>query len=278
MFVAKAHWRKCEKCWRKKIHHVTRGIVRSDANDSEAAGSEPSERGDSCRTERLQLRSRKRAFRERAMSVSRAEEARAVGQGTARETTCHGGQGSAVPVTSSAGVTAPGCRGHVTGHGFHGPIHSDQCRSRRRRAASGPGFRGGVGCRGSGFHQSGRAGQKTSAIETNEYEPSVLPSPRAPLKIAIFCCARSFVFARSQVLEFEPDRLSIPSSSLGRFLAPTRSVLPALPWSRAACDAPRLHAPRANRYQEKIVCSVTVLRLSIWRTAAVRQVRLGGSS
>jgi hypothetical protein len=50
---------------------------------------QPSERGESCRTERSQLRSRKRAFRERARSAGQADGARAVGPGTAWETTCH---------------------------------------------------------------------------------------------------------------------------------------------------------------------------------------------
>jgi hypothetical protein len=56
--------------------------------------------------------------------MSRAKEAPAVGPGTARETTYHG-QGGAVLVRSSAGITAPGYRGHVAGHGFHGASHSD---------------------------------------------------------------------------------------------------------------------------------------------------------
>ncbi len=44
-------------------------------------------------------------------------------------------------------------------------------RSRRRRAGSGPGFRGGVGRRGSGLHQGGQAGQNQQGKQN---EPLVL--------------------------------------------------------------------------------------------------------
>ncbi len=91
---------------------------------------------------------------------------------------------------------------------------------------------------------------------------------------------RPFDIAKSHVLEFEPGRLSIQRPSPGWFPAPTRSARPVLPSSRAACYAPRLHAPRVTRNREKIVGSVTVLWLStVSRPAAVvRQVRLDGSS
>jgi hypothetical protein len=190
---------------RRRDLRIARGIVNSDANDSRVMDSVPSERGDSCRTEQLQLRSRKRAFRERATSAGQADGARAVGPGTALETSCHGSHGGTVPVTSSAGVTAPGYGGHVTGHSAS---HGDH--------AIGPGLRGGVGRRGSGFHQGGRAGQKASMIDKNQCEPSIKrKSPN--------------VIAKSQVLEFEPGLLPIPtqfpSPSPGQFLAPTHSHL-----------------------------------------------------
>jgi hypothetical protein len=52
---------------RGSARHVT-----SDATDSDAAGIDSGKRNDTCRAERSQLRSRKRAFREQATPVGRA--------------------------------------------------------------------------------------------------------------------------------------------------------------------------------------------------------------
>ncbi len=52
----------------------------SDATNSGATAGEPSERGDSCHTERSQRRSHERAIRERVTSAGQAEEAWALGQ------------------------------------------------------------------------------------------------------------------------------------------------------------------------------------------------------
>ncbi len=123
---------------------VARGIVISDATDSQATDSASSEPGDSCRTERSRLRSRKRVFREQATSASQAEEALALGPRpgdcaatavTAARLLSRPAQGSRPPVTA---VTSP-----VTA--FTAPLTAIT-------ATSGPEFRGGVGCRGSGFH------------------------------------------------------------------------------------------------------------------------------
>ncbi len=134
---------------------VRSGHVDSDAAEGGAGEGGSNGRGGSCCQcpGRSQLRSRKRAFRERVAPAWRAMEARADGSATQRGNTCNGG------------------------HGRHGANHGqrrDHCpwsrRSRRRsrrhpwlsrrlsqrslwrRAASGPGFRCCVGSRGSGFH------------------------------------------------------------------------------------------------------------------------------
>ncbi len=112
-----------------------------------ATGQPKSDLGQS--TRRSQLRSRKRAFRERAAQARRSVEARAADQATQRGATCHCCHYRA-------------CHGRRRGHGpwsrwsrrRHLPRLA-RClsqRSRRRIAASWPGFRGGVSRRGSGFH------------------------------------------------------------------------------------------------------------------------------
>jgi hypothetical protein len=137
--------------------------VDSDAAEGRGAEGGSSGLGDWCRAERAQLRTRERAFRERATAAWRAVEARAAGPATQRGTTCHGGHGrrgaGPLPVTAGAGsrplgtvvtatdtatpatITAPVTAITVTGSG-------QQAR-----------FPRGVGRRGSGFHQGGRAGQ-----------------------------------------------------------------------------------------------------------------------
>jgi hypothetical protein len=57
----------CEARDQRRDRYVT-----SDATDSDAAGIDSGERGDACPAERSQLRSRKRALRERAIPVWRA--------------------------------------------------------------------------------------------------------------------------------------------------------------------------------------------------------------
>ena len=56
-------------------------------------------------------------------------------------------------------------------HGGHGACHGAThgfSRRRARRAASWPGFRGGVGRQGSGSHQGGRAERKRQSVEKNQ--------------------------------------------------------------------------------------------------------------
>ncbi len=57
---------------RRRDLRVELGNVGNDATGGEATARESSERGDSCRTGRSQLRSCKRAFRERATSAGQA--------------------------------------------------------------------------------------------------------------------------------------------------------------------------------------------------------------
>jgi hypothetical protein len=95
--------------------------VTSDATDSDAAGIDSGKRSDVCRTERSQLRSRKRALREQATPVWRAGQdmTRAVGLATGRVTTCHG-----VTTCRPAQCQSRPAQGHG-GHGIHGTGHSD---------------------------------------------------------------------------------------------------------------------------------------------------------
>ncbi len=118
-----------------------------------------SECGDLSSIERSPLQSSKRAYRERATSASRADGARAVGPGTARETTCHGGHclhGACHVVTA---VTSP-----ITA--FTAPVTSITAMESGQRA--------GIPRRRRSprqwLHQGKRAGQKASAIDTNQYE------------------------------------------------------------------------------------------------------------
>jgi hypothetical protein len=130
---------------------------------------------------------------ERSTSVSRAEVAWAVGLGTARETTCHGGNGGAVPVTTSAGVTAPVYRGNVAGHGFHGASHSEH----------------------------GDGGSPDSAAALVAGAAAVTRAGGRDKK---------HQRSKRHVLDRIRARPGVDSESfLGRFPVPTRSALPALP-------------------------------------------------
>jgi hypothetical protein len=98
--------------------------VHSDRAEGGAAEGGSNGRDCSCRPGRSQLRSRKRAFRERAAQARRAVEAQLSGERPASAVTA-----GTEPVTAGAGVTAPGHGGHGAGHGashgLHGAGHSD---------------------------------------------------------------------------------------------------------------------------------------------------------
>jgi hypothetical protein len=89
--------------------------VTSDASDSDAA----------CRAERPQLRSRKRALRERATPVWRAgdDPGRRPGDWASDNLPRRSGRHGVGHVKRR--VTAPGHGGHGAGHGIHGASHSD---------------------------------------------------------------------------------------------------------------------------------------------------------
>jgi hypothetical protein len=101
----------------------------SDAAEGRGAEGGSSSRGGWCRAERARLRTRERAFRERATAAWRAVEARAAGPATQRGTTCHCGHGRHGAGHGRRRVTAPGHGGHGDGHGNtsgdHGAGHSD---------------------------------------------------------------------------------------------------------------------------------------------------------
>ena len=129
--------------------------------DSEATDSASSERGDSCGTERSRLRSRKRGF---VSELPRRVEqgARAIGTGyctgdylprRSRQARFRSRAAQRSRPLVSA-VTAP-----VTA--FSAPVTAITATKTYRRVASRPGFRGGVGRCGSGFHQGGRTEQKS---------------------------------------------------------------------------------------------------------------------
>jgi hypothetical protein len=131
-----------------------------------------------------------------------------------------------VPVTSSAGVTAPGHGGYGPGHGaaygFHGDGHSDPCHGDRQAGPDSAAAQGQRLSRG-----GGRAGQ----IQRDERRPTRLFSwARAELQNSV-----AFLHGRKQagVLEFEPEPVD-DSESFPGLPPPTRAALPALPRSRAA--------------------------------------------
>jgi hypothetical protein len=82
--------------------------VDSDAAEGRGAEGDSSGRGDWCRTERAQLRTRERAFRERATPAWREVEARAAGPATQRGTICHCSHGRSGACHGRRRVTAPG--------------------------------------------------------------------------------------------------------------------------------------------------------------------------
>ena len=159
------------------------------------------------------LRSRERAFRERATAAWRAVEAQAAGPTTQRGTTCPGCHGKNGAGHVRRGVTAPDHGGHGASHGithcFHCAGHRGTAitvtrsgqRARFPRRRRPPGQRLSQG-RAGGTKTTGRGGKSDLTCDENILDCHFINASQKK-------CVRVTSVSCKGVLEFGPTRLPI---------------------------------------------------------------------